>query len=92
MRVGLNSGTVVVRAIGNDLHMDYSAVGQTTHLAARMDSVEKSRATLARRLADHLQKLEAIRQAGGHVSSVEREIHNFQQQIAALDNILRREP
>src|ERR1700704_266345 len=30
-RVGLNSGEVVVRAIGNDLHMDYSAVGQTTH-------------------------------------------------------------
>ena len=26
-RVGLNSGEVVVRAIGNDLHMDYSAVG-----------------------------------------------------------------
>jgi len=36
MRVGLNTGEVVVRAIGNDLHMDYSAVGQTTHLAARM--------------------------------------------------------
>src|SRR5215813_12524372 len=31
MRVGLNSGEVVVRAIGNDLHMDYSAVGETTH-------------------------------------------------------------
>ena len=28
MRVGLNSGEVVVRAIGNDLHMDYSAVGK----------------------------------------------------------------
>ena len=37
MRVGLNAGEVVVRAIGNDLHMDYSAVGQTTHLAARME-------------------------------------------------------
>src|SRR6266436_5759897 len=37
MRVGLNSGVVVVRAIGNDLHMDYSAVGETTHLAARME-------------------------------------------------------
>src|SRR6266508_4440875 len=35
IRVGLNSGEVVVRAIGSDLHMDYSAVGQTTHLAAR---------------------------------------------------------
>jgi class 3 adenylate cyclase len=34
IRVGLNSGEVVVRAIGNDLHMDYTAVGETTHLAA----------------------------------------------------------
>jgi class 3 adenylate cyclase/tetratricopeptide (TPR) repeat protein len=39
MRVGLNSGAVVVRAIGNDLHMDYSAIGQTTHLAARMEQL-----------------------------------------------------
>ena len=37
IRVGLNSGEVVVRAIASDLHMDYSAVGQTTHLAARME-------------------------------------------------------
>jgi class 3 adenylate cyclase len=39
IRVGLHSGEVVVRAIGNDLHMDYSAVGQTTHLAARMEQL-----------------------------------------------------
>src|SRR5438128_4665428 len=39
MRVGLNSGEVVVRVIGNDLHMDYSAVGETTHLAARMEQI-----------------------------------------------------
>ena len=32
MRVGLNAGEVVVRSIGSDLHMDYTAVGQTTHL------------------------------------------------------------
>jgi class 3 adenylate cyclase len=37
LRVGLNAGEVVVRAIGNDLHTDYSAVGQHTHLAARME-------------------------------------------------------
>jgi class 3 adenylate cyclase len=37
MRVGLNAGEVVVRAIGNDLHMDYSAVGLTTVLAARVE-------------------------------------------------------
>jgi class 3 adenylate cyclase/tetratricopeptide (TPR) repeat protein len=39
IRVGLNSGEVIVRAIGNDLHMDYSAIGQTTHLAARMEQL-----------------------------------------------------
>src|SRR5207249_3746272 len=39
IRVGLNSGEVVVRSIGNDLHMDYSAIGQTTHLAARMEQL-----------------------------------------------------
>jgi len=39
IRVGLNSGEVVVRAIGNDLRMDYTAVGETTHLAARMEQL-----------------------------------------------------
>jgi class 3 adenylate cyclase len=39
LRVGLNSGEVVVRTIGNDLHMDYSAVGHTTHLASRMEQL-----------------------------------------------------
>jgi class 3 adenylate cyclase len=39
IRVGLNSGEVVVRAIGNDLHMDYTAVGETTHLAARIEQL-----------------------------------------------------
>ena len=39
IRVGLNSGEVVVRAIGSDLRMDYTAVGQTTHVAARMEQL-----------------------------------------------------
>jgi class 3 adenylate cyclase/tetratricopeptide (TPR) repeat protein len=39
IRVGLNAGEVVVRSIGSDLHMDYTAVGQTTHLAARMEQL-----------------------------------------------------
>jgi len=41
IRVGLNSGEVVVRAIGSDLHMDYTAVGQTTNLAARMEQMAR---------------------------------------------------
>jgi len=39
IRVGLNSGEVVVRSIRSDLRVDYSAVGQTTHLAARMEQL-----------------------------------------------------
>jgi class 3 adenylate cyclase len=36
IRAGLNSDEVVVGSIGSDLHMEYTAVGHTTHLAARM--------------------------------------------------------
>jgi class 3 adenylate cyclase/tetratricopeptide (TPR) repeat protein len=39
MRIGLNSGLVVVGSIGDDLRMDYTAVGDTTNLAARMESM-----------------------------------------------------
>jgi class 3 adenylate cyclase len=46
IRAGLNSGEVVVRSIGSDLHMDYTAVGQTTHLAARLEQIAKAGSTL----------------------------------------------
>jgi hypothetical protein len=55
---------VVVRAIGNDLHMDYSAIGQTVHLAARMEqlampgSILLTAATL--RLVDGLVQVHAL--------------------------------
>jgi class 3 adenylate cyclase/tetratricopeptide (TPR) repeat protein/KaiC/GvpD/RAD55 family RecA-like ATPase len=37
--VGLNSGEVVVRSISNDLNLDYSAIGHSTYLAARMEEI-----------------------------------------------------
>ena len=44
MRIGLNSGPVIVGAIGDDLRMDYTAVGDTTdslpHLAVRKEMIE----------------------------------------------------
>lgn len=46
IRVGLNSGEVVVRAIGSDLRMDYATVGQSTHLAARMEQLADPGSTL----------------------------------------------
>jgi predicted ATPase len=55
---------VVVRAIGNDLHMDYSAVGETTHLAARMEQLAtpgSSRLTAATlRLVEGLVQVTAL--------------------------------
>src|SRR5437879_8561757 len=64
IRVGLNSGDVVVRSIGSDLAMDYTAVGQTTHLAARMEqlatpgSIRLTAATL--RLAEGLVQVNTL--------------------------------
>jgi len=39
IRVGINSGEVVVRLISDDLHMDYTAMGQTVHLASRVEGL-----------------------------------------------------
>ena len=64
IRVGLNAGEVVVRAIGNDLHMDYSAVGQTVHLAARMEQLAPPGSILltaaALRLVEGLVRVNAL--------------------------------
>jgi class 3 adenylate cyclase/tetratricopeptide (TPR) repeat protein len=61
IRVGLNCGDVVVRAIGSDLRMDYSALGQTTHLAARMEQVAPPGAVYA--------TAAVLRLAEGHVTA-----------------------
>jgi class 3 adenylate cyclase/tetratricopeptide (TPR) repeat protein len=39
IRVGLSSGEVLVRSLGSELHMNYSAHGETIHLAARMEQM-----------------------------------------------------
>jgi class 3 adenylate cyclase/tetratricopeptide (TPR) repeat protein len=41
MRIGLNSGPVIVGSIGDDLRMDYTAIGDTTNLAARMEATAR---------------------------------------------------
>lgn len=63
-RVGLHSGEVMVRAIGNDLSLDYDAIGPTVHLASRMEQVARpgairlTEATV--RLADGLIEVEPL--------------------------------
>jgi class 3 adenylate cyclase/tetratricopeptide (TPR) repeat protein len=47
IRIGVNSGEVVVRSIGSDLSFTYTAVGQTVHLAARMEQMAKPGSILA---------------------------------------------
>jgi class 3 adenylate cyclase/tetratricopeptide (TPR) repeat protein len=64
IRVGLNSGEVVVRAIDSSLHMDYTAVGQTTHLAARMEQMARPGSVLTTgetlRLAEGFVQVKAL--------------------------------
>src|SRR6266511_1981636 len=54
IRVGLNSGDVLVRSIGSDLRMDYTAVGKTTHLAARMEQLARPGTVLLTKLTARL--------------------------------------
>ena len=56
--VGINSGEVVVRSITNDLNIDYSALGQTTHLAARMEALASAGSILM--TADTLREVEGF--------------------------------
>lgn len=54
MRIGLNSGSVVVGSIGDDLHMDYTAIGDTINLASRMEGLAKPGSILLSRNTQRL--------------------------------------
>ena len=41
LRIGLHSGEVFVRSMGNDLSIDYDAIGPTVHLASRMEQMAR---------------------------------------------------
>jgi len=56
------------------------------------ESLEKSLVSFEKRLAEHQKKLEEIKKVGGYTSSVEREIRNYNQQIGAVKEVLRRQP
>src|SRR5437899_3276888 len=54
IRMGINTGLVVVGAIGGDLRMDYTAVGDTTNLAARFLGLAKPGQIVVSRRTQHL--------------------------------------
>ena len=56
MRIGLNSGPVVVGSIGDDLHMDYTAIGDTINLASRMEGLAQPGTVLLSRDTHRLVK------------------------------------
>jgi class 3 adenylate cyclase len=41
IRIGINSGEVIVRSIGNDLTVEYDAIGPTVHLASRLEQLSR---------------------------------------------------
>jgi class 3 adenylate cyclase/tetratricopeptide (TPR) repeat protein len=53
-RIGINSGPVVVGRIGDDLRMDYTAVGDTTNLAARLEQAALPGTVLISEATEHL--------------------------------------
>jgi class 3 adenylate cyclase len=64
IRVGIASGEVIVRSVGSDLRRDYSAVGVTTHVAARLEQAARPGAILI--------TAETHRMAGSTVRAVPR--------------------
>src|SRR5215831_13036345 len=78
--IGLNSGEVVVRSISNDLNVDYSALGHTTHLAARMQELAAGGTILM--TASTLRQVEGfvqVRSVGGvQVKGVSRPVETFE--------------
>ena len=54
MRIGINTGPVVVGAIGHDLRMDYTAVGDTTNLASRLLNLAQPGQIVVSRYVQHL--------------------------------------
>jgi class 3 adenylate cyclase/tetratricopeptide (TPR) repeat protein len=92
MRIGLNSGTVVVGKIGDNLRMDYTAQGDTVNLAARLEHACQPGAVLVsettRRLAEGaftFQALPPLSVKGKDAPVVAYEVTGLRERRARVD-------
>ena len=68
LRVGINSGHVVIHSIGSNLVMNYDAVGKTVHLAARMEELAASNGIMLTAATQKLAKGFIVAEPRGTVS------------------------
>ncbi len=80
MRVGLNSGEVVVVSVGSDLRMEYTAVGHTTHLAARMGQIARAGSILTTRETVNLvgPRVRVLPSGPVHVKGLREKIETYE--------------
>jgi class 3 adenylate cyclase/tetratricopeptide (TPR) repeat protein len=80
LRVGMNSGQVVIHSIGSNLVMNYDAVGKTVHLAARMEELAASGAIMLTAATHKLAKgfIAAVPRGLVAVKGVEELIETFE--------------
>ncbi|MGA7715272.1 adenylate/guanylate cyclase domain-containing protein [Bradyrhizobium sp.] len=80
LRIGMNSGDVVIHSIGSNLVMNYDAVGKTVHLAARMEELAASDAIMLTAAAHKLAEGFIVAQPRGAVAlkGVEEPVEVFE--------------
>lgn len=80
LRIGMNSGDVVIHSIGSNLVMNYDAVGKTVHLAARMEELAAPDAIMLTAATHKLARgfIAAVPRGAVAVRGVEEPVETFE--------------